>query len=139
MEVWSLKGLIPFYVLFVIDLPSSGFLRDKENPIVNRDTYYSAAVPSGARAGTYRGHPPTPSFVKMSVYAERFDRSIKDEWLSMHTSIGPRMLCRALHEYTEHHDLERNHKYFGGQPIVRWSFSGISASQPLPGVASATT
>ncbi len=71
VEVWSLKGLLTFYVLFVIDLPNrqisicgmtaqpdeywklqmsrnlldpdTDFLRDKKHLIVDHDTKYSCA------------------------------------------------------------------------------------------------
>ena len=98
--------------------PESGFLRDKTHLIVDRDTKYSCAFRLALERegiGVIRLPPRSPN---MNAYAERFVRSIKDECLSKLIPIGPRMLRRALREYTEHYHLERNHQGLENRTIV---------------------
>ena len=146
VEVWSLKGLLTFYVLFVIDLstrridicgmttrpdelwmlqmsrnlldPQAGFLRDKKHLIVDRDTKYSAAFRIALEREGIGVIRLPPRSPNMNAYAERFVRSIKDECLSKLIPIGPRMLRKSLHEYAEHYHLERNHQGIGNRTIV---------------------
>ena len=145
VEVWSLKGLLTFYVLFVIDLPTRhiaicgmttqpdegwmlqmarnlldpefGFLRNKKHLIVDRDTKYSAAFRLALEREGIGVIRLPPRSPNMNAYAERFVRSIKDECLSKLIPIGPRMLHRALREYAEHYHLERNHQGIGNRTI----------------------
>ena len=146
VEVWSLKGLLPFYVLFVIDLPTRrvticgmttqpdeswmlqmsrnlldpefGFLRDKNHLIVDRDTKYSAAFRLALEREGIGVIRLPPRSPNMNAYAERFVRSVKEECLSKLIPIGPRMLRRSLREYTEHYHQERNHQGIGNRTIV---------------------
>ena len=146
VEVWSLKRLLTFYVLFIIDLPTrrisicgmttrpdercilqmstnlldegTGFLRNKKHLIVDRDTKYSAAFRLALeREGVGVIRLP-PRSPNMNAYAERFVRSIKDDCLSKLIPIGPRMLRRSLREYAEHYHLERNHQGIGNRTIL---------------------
>ena len=146
VEVWSLKGLLTFYVLFVIDLstrricicgitthpdeawmlqmsrnlldPQAGFLRDKKHLIVDRDTKYSAAfrIAFEQEGVGVIRLPPRPP--NMDAYAERLVRSIKDECVSKLIPIWSRMLRKSLHEYAEHYHLERNHQGIGNRTVI---------------------
>ena len=145
VEVRSLKGLLTFYVLFAIDLPTrriticgmtthpdenwmlqmsrnlldmdSGFLRDKKHLIVDRDTKYSAAFRLALDREGIGVIRLSRQSPNMNAYAERFVRSIKGECFSKLIPIGPRMLRRALREYAEHYHLERNHQGIGNRTI----------------------
>ena len=146
VEVWSLKGLITFYVLFVIDLPTrrisicrmttqpdeswmlqisrnlldpdTGLLRDKKHLIVDCDTKYSAACRLALEREGIGVIRLPPRSPNMNAYAERFVRSIKDGCLSKLIPIGPRMLRRSLREYAEHYHRERNHQGIGNRTIL---------------------
>ena len=146
VEVWSLKGLMTFYVLFVIDLPTrrisicrmttqpderwmlqmsrnlldpdTGLLRDKKHLTVDRDTKYSAAFRLALEREGIGVIRLSPRSPNMNAYAERFVRSIKDECLSKLILIGPRMLRQSLREYAEHYHRERNHQGIGNRTIL---------------------
>jgi putative transposase len=145
VEVWSLKGLLSFYVLFVIDLSTqrvalcgittnpneawmqqmsrnlldgeSGVLSGKRFLIIDRDTKYSSSFRQALeREGVGVIRLPTRS-PNLNAYAERFVRSVKDECLSKIIPIGPSMLRRTLREYIEHYHRERNHQSLGNRSI----------------------
>jgi putative transposase len=126
VEVWSWRGLITHYVLFVIELATrrvfigglttnpnemwmlqvartlmdfeSGALLGKRYLIIDRDTKYSSAFRSYlAREGVEVIRLP-PRSPNLNAYAERFVRSVKGECLSKLIPIGAPMLRRALHE-----------------------------------------
>jgi len=124
VEVWSLKGLLTFYVLFVIDLstrrvcicgmtthpdeswmlqmsrnlldPENGFLREKRHLIVDRDTKYSAAFRLALEREGIGVIRLPPRSPNMNAYAERFVRSIKDECLSKLIPIGSRLFAAGI-------------------------------------------
>jgi transposase InsO family protein len=50
-----------------------------------------------------------------NAYAERFVRSIKEECLERMIFFGARQLQRAVHEYVEHYNRERNHQGLGNR------------------------
>ena len=92
-----------------------GFLCDKKHLIVDRDTRYPIALLRTLERegiGVIRLAFRSPN---MSAYAERFFRPIKDECLSTLVLIGPRMLRRALREFTEHYRPEWNHEEVGNR------------------------
>jgi putative transposase len=145
VEVWNLKGLQTFYVLFVIDLSTrwvtlcgvtsapneawmlqmsrnlldgeSGVLGDKRFLIIDRDTKYPLSFRKALeREGVGIIRLP-PRSPNLNAYAERFVRSVKEECLSKIIPIGPRMLRRAMREYVEHYHGERNHQGLGNRTI----------------------
>ena len=146
VEVWSWRGLVTHYILFVIDLATrrvviagitttpneawmlqmarnltdaeTGMLRGTRHLIVDRDTKYSTAF------RTFLVHEGVevirlpPRSPNLNAFAERFVRSVKSECLSKLIPIGVPMLRRAVHEYIEHYHRERNHQGLGNQLIV---------------------
>jgi len=104
-EVWSWKGLLTVYVLFVIDLATrrvticglttnpneswmlqisrnlldseSGALRDKRHLIVDRDTKYSSTFRQALAREGIGVVRLQPRSPNLNAYAERFVRSIK--------------------------------------------------------------
>ena len=51
----------------------------------------------------------------MNAIAERFVKTIKDEWLSKMVFFGEGMLRRAIAEFVEHYHTERNHQGLGNR------------------------
>jgi transposase InsO family protein len=145
VEVWGPRGLVTFYLFFVIELatrrveiagitpspneswmvqigrnltdPVDGFLADKQLLIIDRDSKYSAAFRSLlADAGIEPVRLPARS-PDLNAYAERFVRSIKDECLSRMIFFGERSLRNATREFAAHYHRERNHQGLDNQLI----------------------
>ncbi len=138
VEVWGLRGLVTFYVFFVIELstrriqiagitpgpseawmmqvgrnltdPVDGFLADKRLLIIDRDSKYSAGFRSLLTgAGVEPVRLPYRS-PNLNAYAERFVRSVKNECLNRMIFFGERSLRKATREYAAHYHRERNHQ-----------------------------
>ncbi len=56
-----------------------------------------------------------PRAPNWSTYAERFVRSIKDEYLDRMIFFGERSLRRTVNEYLAHYHAERNHQGLGNR------------------------
>jgi len=137
-EVWTLGGLVTYYVLFFLHLGSRkihvagvtphpnaawmiqvarnvtmeewGFLAPGQYLIHDRDTKFCAAFQQIiANAGVERVVLP-PRSPNLNAFAERWVRSVKDEALSSLILFGEASLMHALHEYVEHYHHERNHQ-----------------------------
>jgi putative transposase len=137
-EVWTLGGLVTYYVLFFIHLGSRqihvagvtphpneawivqvarnvtmeewGLLAPGQYLIHDRDTKFCAAFQQIIdEAGVERVVLP-PRSPNLNAYAERWVRSVKDEALSRLILFGEASLRHALHEYVEHYHHERNHQ-----------------------------
>jgi transposase InsO family protein len=137
-EVWTLSGLVTYYVLFFLHLGSRkihvagvtphpneawmvrvarnvtmeewGCLSPGQYLIHDRDTKFCAAFQQIIDdAGIERVVLP-PRSPNLNAYAERWVRSIKDETLSRMILFGESSLRHALHEYVEHYHHERNHQ-----------------------------
>ena len=137
-EVWTLGGLVTYYVLFFLHLGSRkihvagvtphpneawmvqvarnvtmeawGFLSPGQYLIHDRDTKFCAAFQQIIDdAGIERVVLP-PRSPNLNAYAERWVRSVKDEALSRMILFGEGSLRHALHEYVEHYHHERNHQ-----------------------------
>ena len=131
VEVWTGRGLVTHYLLFVISLadrvveivgvtsrPNEGWmlqvgrnlidcdggaLPDKCYLIIDRDTKYTAQFRRLIdEAGTQVIRLP-PMSPNLNAYAERFVRSIKHECLDRMIFIGQASLRRAIQEYMKHH------------------------------------
>lgn len=137
-EVWTAKGLITYYVFFVIDLakqivhiagmttrPNDAWmmqvgrnltdsfaaaLSGKSHLILDRDTKYSRPCRRLiAESGTAIIRLP-PRLPNLNAYAVRFVRSIKDECLNRMILVWQSSLCRAINEYIMLNHAERNHQ-----------------------------
>ena len=143
VEVWTPRGLVTFYVLFIIHLSTrsvhiagvttapngaymkqvarnltdvgDGFLLSSRYLIMDRDTKYT---------NDFRGHLDREGVKSVrcparapncNAFAERFVRSIKDECLDRMILFGEASLRRALKEYIEHYHTERNHQGVGNR------------------------
>jgi len=137
-EVWTLGGLVTYYVLFFLHLSSrkvhvagvtphpnaawmmqvarhvtmeeGGFLPPGQYLIHDRDTKFCAALQQLIDdAGVERVVLP-PRAPNLNAYAERWVRSVKEECLARLLLFGEAALCRALNEYLAHSHHERNHQ-----------------------------
>jgi len=136
-EVWTWRGLVTFYTVFVIDLASrrveivgstpypneffmcqvsraltatDGLLRDHRVLICDRDRKWSREVRRELDdAGVHVALTPFQA-PNANAHAERFVRSIKYECLDRMVPIGQGHLRRALKEFVDHYHRERNHQ-----------------------------
>jgi putative transposase len=138
VEVWTGRGLVTHYLLFVISLadrivnvagitsrpdeawmlqlgrkvtdPQVSAIRAKRYLIIDRDSKYSEQFRRLIRNNGTKGIRLPPMSPNLNAYAERFVRSIKDECLDKMIFIGQASLRRAVAEYIEHYHRERNHQ-----------------------------
>jgi putative transposase len=137
-EVWTLGGLVTYYILFFIHLGSRqvhvagvtphpneawmaqvarnvtmeawGFLSPGQYLIHDRDTKFCAVFQQIIEdAGVERVVLP-PRSPNLNAYAERWVRSVKEECLARLMLFGEKALQHALTEYTTHYHHERNHQ-----------------------------
>lgn len=145
VEVWTGRGLMTYYVLFVISLADrvvkiagitthpdaawmlqvarnltdaeSGALHSKQYFIIDRDTKYTDQFRRVIqRSGTKVIRLP-PMSPNLNAYAERFVRSIKDECLDRMIFVGQASLRHAVDEFMAHYHQERNHQGLGNRLI----------------------
>lgn len=138
VEVWTSRGLITHYLLFVMSLANrvvtiagittrpdeawilqtgrnltdteNGALRAKQYLIVDRDTKYTAQFRRLIRDSGTKVIRLPPRSPNLNAHCERFVRSIKDECLNRMIFVGQASLRRAVYEYVEHYHCERNHQ-----------------------------
>jgi transposase InsO family protein len=138
VEVWTGRGLVTHYLLFVISLvdrvvqiagittrpdeawmlqaarnligAEAGILRAKRYLIIDRDTKYTLGFRSLVHGNGTQVIRLPPMSPNLNAYAERFVRSIKHECLNGLIFIGQASLRRAVAEYMMHYHRERNHQ-----------------------------
>ncbi|MGE0142074.1 MAG: transposase [Planctomycetota bacterium] len=152
-EVWTARGLITHYVLFLIDHatraveiagittnpdakfmaqvarnltdPMDGFLRAKRFLILDRDTKFTEQFRSILRES---GVTPVSTAVRapnMNAVAERFVLSIKRECLDRPILLGTGHLVRAVDEFVAHYNLERPHQGIENELITQPRANGV--------------
>ena len=137
-EVWTLHGLVTYYVLFFIDMASRkvhvagmtprphqewmnqiarnvtmedwGFLRGFRLLIHDRDSKFCARFRAILRSGGVRSVMLPVRSPNLNAFAERWVRSVKQECLSKLILFGEGSLRRALDQYMAHYHHERNHQ-----------------------------
>jgi transposase InsO family protein len=140
-EVWTLGGLVTFYVLFLIKLDTRevhlagvtshpnevwmmqvarnltmdewGILKPGQYLIHDRDTKYCAAFKKLLDDAGVKRLPLPPKSPNLNAHAERFIRSVKSEVLSRFILFGEKSLCHVLSEYMAHYHQERCHQGLG--------------------------
>jgi len=145
VEVWTGRGLVTHYLLFVISLADrvvdivgittrpdeawmlqvgrnlvdaeSGAMGGKRYLILDRDTKYTDQFRRLIRGSGTNVIRLPPRSPNLNAYAERFVRSIKDECLNRIIFIGRASLRRAVAEYLDHYHGERNHQGLGNRLI----------------------
>ncbi len=138
VEVVTRRGLVRYFVLFIIDLQTrrveiAGIARQPDGEWMKQIARNLTVVDEGFLNGIhYLIHDRDPLFTEafgevlgssgvgmvklparspnLNAYAERFVRSIKSECLAQIIPLGERHLRTAVKEYTEHYHLERNHQ-----------------------------
>jgi hypothetical protein len=137
-EVWTWRGLVTYYTVFVIELASrrvqilgsmthpeavfmhqvvrtltmaeAGVVPVPDVLICDRDRKWSSDVRGRLRdAGLHVVLIPERA-PNGNAYAERFVRSMKEEGLDPLIPIGERHFRRAVTEYVAHYHGERNHQ-----------------------------
>ena len=144
-EVWTAKGLVRHFTLFVIDIatrrvhiagtatnPTSewmeqiarnltdceeGFLTGKRFLIIDRDGIFSPRFKSIVRGSGVDILLTAYQAPNMNAHAERFVRSIKSECLDQMIFLGRESLVRAIDEYGAHYHDERSHQGIGNRLI----------------------
>ena len=137
VEVWTSRGLVTHYLLFVISLSdrvvniagittrpdeswmlqiarnetdsAGGSLHSKRYLIIDGDTKYSEQFRRLIRDNGTEVIRLPPRSPNLNAYAERFVRSVKDECLDRMIFVGQGSLRRAVSEYMHHYHAERNH------------------------------
>jgi putative transposase len=150
-EAWTWRGLVTYYTVFVIDLasrrvqilgstphPEAVFMQQivrtltmveagapaPDVLICDRDREWSGDVRRRLwDAGIHIVLTPERA-PNANAYAERFVRSIKEECLDRLIPIGERHFRRAMAEYGEHYQGERNHqgldnRLISGPPVIQ--------------------
>ena len=152
-EVWTVRGLVTYYVLFVIDLKSrmvhfagatpnpdesfmaqvarnltdvvDGFLRGHQLLILDRDTKFTAQFKRILKDAGVRVVEIPYQAANCNAHAERFVLSIKSECLGRLILFGERHLQRAIRQYLEHYRRERNHQGIGNELIESADLAGV--------------
>jgi transposase InsO family protein len=139
--VWTLGGLVTFYVLFFIKhgtrevhiagitahpneawmmqvarnltMDEWGVLKPGEYLIHDRDTKFCAAFKQILDGAGVKRLPLPPRSPNLNAIAERWVRSVKSEALSRLILFGERSLRHSLSHYLEHYHAERCHQGLG--------------------------
>jgi transposase InsO family protein len=138
VEVWSKKGLVTFYLLFVMEVATrrvcfagctpnpneswmkqmarnltdaeEGFLKEKRYLLMDRDSKFCAAFRQILKdAGTEPVLLP-PRSPNLNAHLERFWRSLRGECLNRLIFFGEAALRRASQQLVTHYHRERNHQ-----------------------------
>ena len=144
-EVWTMKGLVKYMVLVVIDYktrkveiagiipqaygdwmkqiarnltdPIDGFLKNKKYLIHDRDPLFTKEFRAILKAGGITCKKTTVASPNMTPFVERFVRSIKHECLNKMLIFGESHLRYVVSEYIEHYHTERPHQGIGNNII----------------------
>jgi putative transposase len=146
-EVWTPRGVVTYYTLFVIDLQSrrvhvagstptpdtgfmaqaarrltdavDGFLARHRVLICDRDAKWREGFRGIVEGAGVRIVLTPVQAPNANAYAERFVRSIREECLDSLIVFGARRLLRILDEFVTHYHRERNHQGLGNELIIR--------------------
>ncbi len=138
VEVWTARGLVTCYVLFVIELATrrveiagithspnakfmaqcarqltddfGGFLTGKRFLIRDRDTKFTQQFDEILEEAGVTPLKLPPRSPNLNAYAERFVKSIKTESLNKMIFFGEESLRKTIREYMVHYHEERNHQ-----------------------------
>jgi len=144
-EVWTWRGLVTYYTVFVIDLasrrvqilgstphPEALFMQQvvrtltmaeddavaaPQIVVCDRDRKWSRDVRRQLREAGIRVVLTPERAPNANAYAERFVRSIKEECLDRLIPLGDRHFRGAVAEYVAHYHAERNHQGIGNRLI----------------------
>jgi putative transposase len=152
VEVLTMRGLVRYLVLFVIDLKTrkveisgivrrpngawmeqaarnltdveEGFLKGTTYLIHDRDPLYTAAFRKILRSSGVQPKRLPARSPNLNAYAERFVRTIKSECLAQVIPLSEAHLRRTVTDFAEHYHRERNHQGLGNRLIERAEDAG---------------
>jgi transposase InsO family protein len=155
-EVWTWRGLVTYYTVFIIDLASrrvqilgstahpeclfmqqvvrtvtmadAGVVGVPRVLICDRDRKWSGDVRRRLRDAGIRVVLIPECAPNANAYAERFVRSIKEECLDRLIPIGERHFRRAVAEFVDHYHRERNHQGLGNV-LIAGALAGKTAGR----------
>src|SRR5262245_8826326 len=145
-EVWTARGLVTYYTLFVLDLCTrrvhvagstphpdkafmtqaarrltdavDGFLVGYRALICDRDTKWMGGFRRVIEDAGVRIVQTPIQAPNANAYAERFVRSIREECLDRVILFGERRLRYVVDEFVAHYHRERNHQGLGNKLIA---------------------
>ena len=145
-EVWTARGLVTYYTLFVLDLCTrhvhvagstphpdeafmtqsarrltdavDGFLMGYRALICDRDTKWTEEFRRLMEGAGVRVVQTPIQAPNANAYAERFVRSIREECLDRVILFGERRLRHVVDEFVAHYHRERNHQGLGNELIA---------------------
>ena len=152
VEVMTLRGLVRYHVLFVLELSTrkveiagivpepngpwmeqvarnltdafEGFLRGKRYLIHDRSTLFTKVFAEILKSAGVKTIKLPPRSPNLNPHAERFVKSIKSECLDKMIFLGERSLKRAIAQFITHYHTERNHQGIGNELIAGEEFVG---------------
>jgi transposase InsO family protein len=158
-EVWTLGGLVTYYVLFFLHLGSRkvhvagmtphpntawmvqvalhvtmdewGFLSPGQYLIHDRDEKFCPAFQRLIDEGGVKRVPLPPRSPNLNAYAERWIRSVKEECLTRVILFGEASLRHVLTQYVEHFHHERNHQGKGNVLLFPAVSQNAACTGPL--------
>ena len=145
IEVWTKRGLVTYYLLFVMELATrrvrlagltanpdeawllqvarnvtdaeEGFLRGKKYLLMDRDAKFSEEFRMTLEQGGVQAVRLPPRSPNLSPHIERFMRSVKEECLERMIFFGEHALQSAATCFLEHYHAERSHQGLGNRLI----------------------
>jgi putative transposase len=158
-EVWTMAGMVTYYVLFFIHLASRkvhvagmtphpderwmvqvarnvtmvdwGFLEPGQYLIPARDGKYCPAFQRILEDAGVTRVPLPPRSPNLNAYAERWVRSVKEEALSRVILFGEPSLRHALKEYMAHYHAERPHQGKGNVVLMPAPTPSLQRKGPI--------
>ncbi len=144
-EVWTCRGLVTFFVLFVMELKTrrvhiagittqpdaafmsqvarnltncdDGFLLGKTYLLLDRDAKFTTEFRRTLKESGIQPVRLPPRSPNLNAHAERFVRTIKEECLERMVLFGEPMLRRCVNQFVAHYHTERNHQGLGNRII----------------------
>jgi transposase InsO family protein len=158
-EVWTLGGLVTYYVLFFIHLGTRevhvagvtphpnqawmmqiacnitmeqwGFLSPGQYLIHDRDDKFCPMFQRLIDEARVTRVPLPPRSPNLNAYVERWVRSVKEECLARLILFGEAALCHTLNEYVEHYHHERNHQGKGNMRLFPGGSQDTEREDPI--------
>lgn len=149
-EVWTMRGLVRYQTLFVMNLAKrkvqiaqiscqmngqvmaqvarnltdseDGFLDGMEYFVCDRDTLFTNEFCQTLEASGVKVIKTRVATPEQNGYAERLVKSLKEECLDRMIFFGECSLRKAINEYVEHYHHERNHQ--GLDNLIPFPYAG---------------
>ena len=158
-EVWTARGLVTYFVAFLLDVQSrrvhvigctpypdeafviqclrqaiaeTGLLYDGRILLCDRDPKWSSGVEQWLAAAGVRVVRTPPCAPNCNAYAERFVRSAKEECLNRIVPLGEWHLRKTLHEFATHYHRERNYQGLANELIEPSCATTDGCRSPAP-------